>query len=95
VTVGGQAFAVDCPDAGDPAVLCDADSVTIQLPDGVGGGEVTWSLSIEGTDTAMGGGDYVGSGTFTPEWTSSTPNGPDCGSTCWSGEGTVELSGTP
>lgn len=96
VTVDGHDFQVDCAGESDPDVLCDGSDITFQLPnDVVGGGEVTWTLSTPDDDTATGGGSYVGNGTFTPDWTSSTPNGPDCGPTCWTGDGAVELQGTP
>lgn len=95
VTLGGHTFSVDCDGESDPEVVCSDGDISIQLSDAQGGGEVTWTLSTDDTDTATGGGNYVGNGTFTPDWTSSSPNGPDCGSTCWSGEGTVELYGTP
>jgi len=96
VTLDGHDFQVDCAGESDPEVVCDGEDINFQLPAGVvGGGEVTWTLSTPDDDTATGGGSYVGNGTFTPDWTSSTPNGPDCGPTCWTGEGTVELQGTP
>ncbi|MES2638423.1 MAG: hypothetical protein V4850_03045 [Myxococcota bacterium] len=95
VTVGEHTFLVDCASDSDPAVTCDGASLVLDLPEGVGGGEVEWSLSSDGPDGGESGGSYAGEGAFTPDWTSSTPNGPDCGPECWSGAGSVELLGTP
>ncbi len=101
VTVGGRSFIVTCDEPTTNEAQCDGSDLTFQLPDGIGGGEVVWSLSADGAavDTAdtggHGGGSYAGNGTVTPAWGSSTPNGPDCPPTCWEGEATVELQGTP
>ena len=101
VTVGGRSFIVTCDEPTTNEAQCDGSDLTFQLPDGIGGGEVVWSLSADGAaaDTAdtggQGGGSYAGNGTVTPAWGSSTPNGPDCPPTCWEGEATVELQGTP
>ncbi len=101
VTVGGRSFIVTCDEPTTNEAQCDGSDLTFQLPDGIGGGEVVWSLSADGAaaDTAdtggHGGGSYAGNGTVTPAWSSSTPNGPDCPPTCWEGEATVELQGTP
>lgn len=94
VTVAGRDFIVDCGGTSDPEVSCEANAISILLPE-VGGGEVVWSLAASGPDTGQGGGGYAGNGTFTPDWSESQPNGPDCPPTCWVGEGTVELRGTP
>jgi hypothetical protein len=94
VTLGDHTFVVDCAGESDPEVTCDESSISVQLPDGVGGGEVEWSLSSDGSDGG-GGGGYAGEGAFTPEWTSSTPNGPACDPECIAAVGTVELLGTP
>lgn len=93
VTVGGRTFVVDCDDPAATEVTCDGSAIIVQLADGEGGGEVGWSLSADGADT--GGQGYAGEGTFTPTWTTSEPNGPDCGPTCTSGVGEVALQGTP
>ena len=98
VTVGGRSFIVTCDEPTTNEAQCDGSDLTFQLPDGIGGGEVVWSLSADGAaaDTGgHGGGSYAGNGTVTPAWGSSTPNGPDCPPTCWEGEATVELQGTP
>ena len=98
VTVGGRSFIVTCDEPTTNEAQCDGSDLTFQLPDGIGGGEVVWSLSADGAtpDTGgQGGGSYAGNGTVTPAWGSSTPNGPDCPPTCWEGEATVELQGTP
>lgn len=93
ITVAGHDFMVDCDGTSDPEVSCEAQTVSIFLSE-AGGGEVVWSLAAGG-DTGGGGGGYAGNGTFTPNWSESQPNGPDCPPTCWVGEGTVELQGTP
>jgi hypothetical protein len=98
VTIGGRSFIVTCDDPTTNEAQCDGSDLTFQLPDGSGGGEVVWSLSADGAaaDTGgHGGGSYAGNGTVTPAWNSSTPNGPDCPPTCWEGQATVELLGTP
>ena len=82
VTVGGQEVAVDCA-AGSAEVTCDGNTIVVTLPQDVGGGDVTWSL--------VDGGPYQGSGTVTPTWESSTPNGEECPPTCWAGVATVDL----
>ena len=98
VTVGAHSFIVTCDEPTTNEAQCDGSDLTFQLPDGIGGGEVIWSLSADGAaaDTGgHGGGSYAGNGTVTPAWSSSTPNGSDCPPTCWEGEATVELRGTP
>ena len=103
VTIGDQSFIVTCDDPTTNEAQCDGSDLTFQLPDGIGGGEVIWSLSADGAeadtadtaDTGGHGGGYAGNGTVTPAWSSSTPNGSDCPPTCWQGEATVELLGTP
>ena len=93
VTLSGHTFVVDCANPDATAVVCDGTTLIISLADGQGGGDVQWSLSADGADTGRQG--YAGEGTFTPNWVSSEPNGPDCGPLCISGAGEVELLGTP
>lgn len=96
VTVGGTTFAVDCtgaPDVG-AGVTCQDGLVSVDLGNVEGGGEVTWSFSTPVSDDTAAP-HASGSGTVTPAWTSSQPNGPECGPTCWAGEATVELTETP
>lgn len=94
VTVGADTFAVDCDGTSDPEVTCDGAVVTISAPGFDWGGDVEWTFHA-GDPGATQGGGYTGNGTFTPTWTSDQPNGPDCDPTCWTGEGTVALFGTP
>ncbi len=94
VSVGGETFAIDCAGTSDPGVACDGNTLQIGLSGAKGGDEVTWSLTVPSQDTGMGGGSYVGSGTFTPEWTGTELNGEGCG-VCWSASGAVEVLGTP
>ncbi len=95
LTVGGQDFVVDCEGTSDPALSCEGSRLVLALADGLGGGEVRWTLSSDGRDSGGGGGGYAGEGTVTPDWQVSQPNGEDCPPTCYTGEITVELLGTP
>ena len=65
VTVGGRSFIVTCDEPTTNEAQCDGSDLTFQLPDGIGGGEVVWSLSADGAtpDTGgHGGGSYAGIG---------------------------------
>lgn len=95
VIVGSQVFTVDCDGDSSPAVTCEGDRLILLLDDGVGGGEVQWSLSSDGRDSGGGGGGYAGDGTVTPDWTVEQPNGEECPPTCYIAEVSVELLGTP
>lgn len=96
VTVGGTTYAVQCDgtDAtgSDAAVQCpEVGQILIMLPDGAGGGEVEYALTgLDGADTGYNPG-FDGSGSFTPDWSSSQPNGPDCGPTCWNATAGIAL----
>lgn len=91
LTVSGQDVVVDCEGTSDPALRCEGDRLVLE---GLGGGEVVWTLSSDGRDSG-GGGGYAGEGSVTPDWQVSQPNGEDCPPTCYSTEITVELLGTP
>lgn len=93
VTVGGTRFSVDCGGEVAPGaeITCEDGGFTLHLGAVEGGGEVEWVLNGPSTS----GGALTGGGTFTPDWSTSQPNGPGCDPTCFSADATLELFEAP
>ncbi|MFO0648991.1 MAG: hypothetical protein U0326_22310 [Polyangiales bacterium] len=76
VVADGVRYEITCPASSSGPLWCDPDGVRFE-------GRPT-SLRVEVT-TSNG----VRSGTFTPTYRTSTPNGPDCGPVCYQATVTV------
>lgn len=94
ITVGSTTYDVACL-GGDntgssPEVTCaQGGVVSISVSEADGGGVVSWALAgADPVDTGDWG--YDGTGSTTPAWESSEPNGEGCPPVCWAA--TMEIA---
>lgn len=81
ITVGDTTYDVDCTGTSSPEVRCDDDAIRVSVTEGDVDSEVSISLFRDD--------GYGAETSFSPAWTSSQPNGPDCPPVCWDGEAAV------
>lgn len=81
ITIGETTYDVDCTGTSSPEVRCDDDAIRVTVT------EDQVDLEV-GIDLFRDDG-YGAATSFTPTWTSSQPNGPDCPPVCWQGEAGV------